>query len=173
MRCPSTSCDRKSCGENILSCIDIRIIHVPTSDTPEDRLALAIPFVRMPKLLSSGERQRKRRLQRRLARQRKGSNRRARTKCRIAKLAVKESDRRKDWIEKTTTQLVRDYDLIVVEDLKVKNMTKSASGTKDKPGKNVRAKSGLNRSILEQSWGMFRQRLTDKAINATVLECLI
>ncbi len=124
--------------------------------------------IRMPKLLSSGERQRKRRLQRRLARQRKGSNRRARTKCRIAKLAVKESDRRKDWIEKTTTQLVRDYDLIVVEDLKVKNMTKSASGTKDKPGKNVRAKSGLNRSILEQSWGMFRQRLTDKAINATV-----
>ena len=47
-------------------------------------------------------------------------------------------------------------------------MTKSAKGTKDKPGKNVKAKSGLNRSILEQGWGMFRQRLTDKAINATV-----
>ncbi len=63
---------------------------------------------------------------------------------------------------------MRDYDLISLEALKIKNMTKSAKGTKDKPGKNVKAKSGLNRSILEQGWGMFRQRLTDKAINATV-----
>ncbi|MHB8191613.1 MAG: zinc ribbon domain-containing protein, partial [Ferrimicrobium sp.] len=55
------------------------------------------------------------------------------------------------------------------EDLKVKNMTRSAKGTIGNPGKNVRAKSGLNRSILEQGWGMFRRRLTDKAANATEL----
>jgi putative transposase len=120
----------------------------------------------MPELLTKGERQRKRRLQRKLARQVKGSNRRKATKLAIAKLAAKEVDRRKDWIEKTTTELVREYDMIALEDLKIKNMTKSAKGTKDKPGKNVAQKSGLNRVILEQGWGLFRQRLTDKAINA-------
>ncbi|MHB8343197.1 MAG: RNA-guided endonuclease InsQ/TnpB family protein [Ferrimicrobium sp.] len=62
---------------------------------------------------------------------------------------------------------MRNYDLIAIEDLKVKNMTRSAKGTIGNPGKNVEAKSGLNRSILEQGWGMFRQRLTDKATNAT------
>ena len=120
------------------------------------------------KLLTKGQRQRRRRLQRKLNRQVKGSNRYKATKLAIAKLAAKEVDRRKDWIEKTTTDLVHDYDLISLEALKIKNMTKSAKGTKDKPGKNVKAKSGLIRSILEQGWGLFRQRLTDKAINATV-----
>jgi putative transposase len=85
----------------------------------------------------------------------------------MAKLSAKESDRRKDWIEKTTTNLLRNYDMIALEALKIKNMTKSVKGTKDNPGKNVRAKSGLNRSVLEQGWGIFGQRLTDKATSAT------
>ncbi|MHB8190899.1 MAG: RNA-guided endonuclease TnpB family protein, partial [Ferrimicrobium sp.] len=55
-------------------------------------------FLQMSKLLSDGQRQRKRRLQRKLARQTKGSNRRKRTKLAIAKLAARETDRRKDWI---------------------------------------------------------------------------
>ncbi|MHB8191098.1 MAG: transposase, partial [Ferrimicrobium sp.] len=55
-------------------------------------------FLQMSKLLSDGQRQRKRRLQRKLARQTKGSNRRKRTKLAIAKLSAKESDRRKDWM---------------------------------------------------------------------------
>ncbi|WP_338083581.1 transposase [Ferrimicrobium acidiphilum] len=118
------------------------------------------------KLLTNRERQPKRRLQRKLARQTKGSNRRNATKLAIAKLSAKETDRRKDWIEWTTTNLVRNYDLIALEDLKVKKMTRSAKGTVENPGKNVAQKSGLNRSILEQSWGMFHRRLTDKAINA-------
>ena len=124
-------------------------------------------FLDMPELLSKGERQRKRRLQRKLARQTKGSNRRQATKLQIAKISTREKDRRKDWIEKATTELVRNYDLIVVEDLKVKNMTKSAKGTGENPGKNVAQKRGLNRSILAQGWGMFCQRLTDKANGAT------
>ena len=81
-------------------------------------------FLDMPALLSKGEQQRKRRLQRKLARQTKGSNRRKATKLAIAKISAREKDRRKDWIEKTTTSLVHDYDLIVLEDLKVKNMTR-------------------------------------------------
>ncbi|NNN18698.1 MAG: IS200/IS605 family element transposase accessory protein TnpB [Acidimicrobiaceae bacterium] len=123
--------------------------------------------LRMPKLLSPGEAQRKRRLQRKLSRQTKGSNRRAGTKLQVAKLSARETDRRRDWIEKTTTNLVRDYDLIAVEDLKVKNMVQSAKGTLDNPGRNVRQKAGLNRSIQSQAWSLFRKRLTDKAANAT------
>lgn len=121
-----------------------------------------------PQLLSPGEYQRKKRLQRKLSRQVKGSNRRQATKVAIAKLLAKEADRRKDWVEKTTTTLVRSYDLIFIEDLKVKNMTRSAKGTVTSPGKNVAQNAGLNRSILEQSWGLFRERLTDKATNASV-----
>jgi len=113
--------------------------------------------LQMPKLLSPGEAKRKRRLQRKLSRQTKGSKRRTRTKCSIAKLSAREADRRKDWIEKTTTTLVRDYDLIAIEDLKVKNMVRSAKGTKENPGKNVAQKRGLNRAISSQSWSLFRQ----------------
>ncbi len=154
---PAPQIRRESTGKSVG--IDMGVVAtVATSDGQ---------ILNMPKLLSPGERQRKRRLQRRLARQQKGSNRRNRTKLAVARLSARESDRRKDWVEKTTTRLVRDYDLIALEALKVKNMTKSASGTKDKPGKQVSQKRGLNRSILEQSWGMFRQRLTDKATHAT------
>ena len=119
------------------------VAHTATLSTGE--------FLDTPELLSKGEQRRKRRLQRKLARQVKGSNRRNQPKLAVAKLSAKESDRRKDWIEKTTTELVRNYDLIVLEDLKVKNMTRSAKGTVESPGKNVAQKSGLNRSILEQN----------------------
>lgn len=131
---------------------------VTTSDA--QRLAMQV-------LLTSGESQEKRRLQRRFSRQQKDSKRRAKTKYQIARLATREADRRKDWIEKMTTSLVRDYDFIAIEDLKVKNMLRSAKGTLQAPGKMVRQKAGLNRSISSQAWGLFRQRLSDKAANAT------
>ena len=70
-------------------------------------------------------------------------------------------------IEKTTTELVRSYDLIVIEDLKVKNMSRSSKGTRENPGKNVAQKRGLNRSIRSQAWALLRKRLKDKAANAT------
>ncbi|EQD35087.1 DNA (cytosine-5-)-methyltransferase, partial [mine drainage metagenome] len=120
----------------------------------------------MPALLSDQEARRKRHLQRRMARQVKGSKRRSRTKHQVAVLLERESSRRKDWIEKTTTGLVREFDIIAVEDLKIKNMVRSARGTIEHPGTNVASKSGLNRSIHAQSWGTFRTRLTDKATRA-------
>lgn len=121
----------------------------------------------MPALLTPGEEQRKRRLQRKLARQEKGSKRRERTKHQIARLSAREVDRRKDWIENTTTALVRDHDVICIEDLAVKHMVRSAKGTVECPGKNVAQKRGLNRSISSQAWALFRTRLTDKAATAT------
>jgi transposase len=70
-----------------------------------------------------------RRLERKLARQQKGSKRRARTKSSLGRLRAREADGLKNWIEQTTTELVRDYDLIAIEDLRVKNMVRSAQGT--------------------------------------------
>lgn len=91
------------------------------------------------------------RLQRRIARQQKGSHRRERTKRAAAKIRARETDRVKDWIEKVTTDLVRSHDFIAVEALKIGNMTRKGRG-----------KRGLNRAILEQRWGVFGRRLREK-----------
>jgi transposase len=113
--------------------------------------------------LTGRERTRLRRLQRKLARAKRGSNRRGRVNHAIARLRARESDRRKDWAEKTSTDLARRFDVIRVEDLKITNMTRSARGTRENPGRNVRAKAGLNRGILESGWGLLVRRLEQKA----------
>jgi putative transposase len=87
-----------------------------------------------------------------LARARRGSNRRVGVKRAIARLRARETDRRKDWAEKTSTAITRRFDLIRVEDLQINNMTRSASGTATNPGRCVRRKAGLNRGILASGW---------------------
>ena len=113
--------------------------------------------------LTGPERRRVRRLQRKLARARRGSNRRGQIRHAIARLRARESDRRKDWAEKASTGIARRFDLIRVEDLKIGNMTRLAKGTAGDPGRNVRAKAGLNREILRSGWGLLVRRLQDKA----------
>jgi len=113
--------------------------------------------------LTPPEHRRMRRLERKLTRSRRGSTRRGRVRLAIARLKVRESDRRKDWVEKASTSLARRFDLIRVENLKVKNMTRSAKGTPQDPGRNVRAKAGLNRGILRSGWGLLVRRLEEKA----------
>ena len=103
------------------------------------------------------------RLQRRLARQKRGSNRRGRTKAALSRAHAKRADARKDFVEKATTDIARRFDLIRLENLNTRSMTRCAKGTTDSPGRNVRAKAGLNRSILDKSWGLFAQRLEQKA----------
>ena len=113
--------------------------------------------------LTGRERIRLRRLQRRLARAKRGSNRRGRVRHAIARLRARETDRRKDWAEKVSTDIVRRFDVIRVEDLKIGNMTRSARGTPESPGRNVRQKAGLNRGVLRSGWGLLVRRLEDKA----------
>ncbi|MGW5413950.1 RNA-guided endonuclease InsQ/TnpB family protein [Actinomadura geliboluensis] len=113
--------------------------------------------------LTDAEAKQLKRLLRRLARARRGSNRRARVKAAIARLRARETDRRKDWVEKTSTDLARRFDVIAVEDLNVRGMTRSAKGTIDAPGTNVRQKAGLNRSILASGWARLAARLEHKA----------
>jgi transposase len=113
--------------------------------------------------LSVGRKRRSRRLQRRLARSKRGSNRRERVRLAIARLRARDADARKDWAEKACTDIARRFDLIRVEDLRIRNMTRSARGTAGNPGRNVRAKSGLNREILRSGWGLLVRRLEQKA----------
>ena len=103
------------------------------------------------------------RLQRGLTHATGGSDRRKRTRSLIAGLKARQVDRRKDWVQKTTTDLARRFDVVRVEDLNAKAMTRSASGTVDKPGRNVPQKAGLDRCILKSGWGLLAARLEQKA----------
>jgi putative transposase len=113
--------------------------------------------------LTAREHNRRRRLERKLARAKRGSNRRARVKHAVAGLRARETDRRKDWVEKASTSIARRFDLVRVEDLQIQNMTRSARGTLKHPGSNVMAKAGLNREILRSGWGLLVRRLEEKA----------
>jgi transposase len=125
-------------------------------------------MLRAPGMRDS-EWQRLGRLQRRLARQRRRSNRREQTKRRVAALHQTVRDRRKNWVEVQTTRLVRDYDLIAVEDLNVQGMVRRAQPKPDpnQPGlflpNGAGAKTGLNRSIHQQGWSLWLRRLEEKA----------
>ncbi|MEV7014115.1 transposase [Streptosporangium sp. NPDC051022] len=113
--------------------------------------------------LREAERARLLRLQRKLARARRGSRRRVKVKAAVARLRARESDRRKAWVEKVSTGLARGFDVIAVEDLKISGMTRSARGTLAEPGGNVGQKAGLNRGILAAGWGRLVTRLEHKA----------
>jgi putative transposase len=109
------------------------------------------------------EQDRLRRLERKLARAKRGSARRKKVRLAIARLRARETDRRKDWAEKRSTEIARRFDVIKVEDLRITNMTRSAKGTREAPGRRVRQKAGLNRGILRSGWGVLVRRLEEKA----------
>ena len=113
--------------------------------------------------LTRGEAKRLKVLQKRLARAKRGSNRRGKTRTAIAKLKASEKDRRKDWVEKLTTDIACRFDTIRIEALDVRAMTRTARGTVDQPGVRVAQKRGLNRAIKRSSWGLIAARLRHKA----------
>jgi putative transposase len=113
--------------------------------------------------LSPERRRRLRHLQRRLSKGKRDSVRRGRVKLAIAQLKAREADARKDWAEKTSTHLARRFEVIRVEDLRIRDMTRSARGTADAPGRKVQQKAGLNREILASGWGVLVRRLEQKA----------
>jgi putative transposase len=102
-------------------------------------------------------------LQRALARSQRGSNRARKLKGQIGALHHKIALQRANAHHQLSTSLVNDYATIVLEDLGVKRMSKSAKGTVEKPGRNVKAKAGLNRSILDAGWGELRRQFEYKS----------
>lgn len=99
---------------------------------------------------------------RRLARKVRGSQNYRKQRRRVSRLHARVAAARKDFLHKTSTTIAKSHGLVVLEDLKVRNMTASASGTIEAPGENVRQKAGLNRAILDQGWGMFAGMLAYK-----------
>lgn len=93
--------------------------------------------------------------QRRLARMVKKSANWKKQKARIASLNATIANARHDYLHKVSTTVAKNHGVVALEDLRIKNMTASAKGTVEKPGKNVKQKSGLNKSILDQGWGKF------------------
>lgn len=103
------------------------------------------------------------RAQRKLAKMEMGSNNRNKQKKRIGRLYRQLSHIRENYAHQMTTRLTRAHNVIAIEDLRVANMTASAKGTVESPGKNVKAKSALNRSILDGGFRQIRSQLEYKA----------
>jgi putative transposase len=106
------------------------------------------------------------RLQRQLARCRRGSKNRGKVLLRINRLKARQRRRRREFVEQVSADLTRSHGLIAFEALAKRNLTRSARGTVDDPGSNVRQKAGLNRSILDRSWGKLQTRTERKAAKA-------
>lgn len=158
-------------------------VHVPESETPEHTgpavgvdLGIACSAFlsnetterQRPATLTAGERSRLVRLERRKARQirfakrhNRGSysNRLRRTISQIAALKARQGRRRADFNHKLTTDLAQNHGLVAVENLAVSNMVRTARGTVEQPGKQLRQKAGLNRSISDQGWHEIRRQL--------------
>lgn len=100
--------------------------------------------------------------QRRMAHKQKFSNNWKKAKAKVQKTHTQIANARRDFLHKATTTISQNYAVVFVEDLQVSNLSKSAAGTAEKPGKNVAAKSGLNKAILDQGWGEFRRQLDYK-----------
>ncbi|ANB71507.1 cytosine methyltransferase [Paraburkholderia phytofirmans OLGA172] len=100
--------------------------------------------------------------QRRMARKVKGSSNWKKAKARVQRVHARIANARSDFLHKASNEISKSHAMIAVEDLQVRNMSKSASGTADAPGRNIRAKSGLNKSILDQGWFEFRRQLEYK-----------
>jgi putative transposase len=118
------------------------------SDMPTERLAVI--------------ERRRRRLQRVVSRRKKGGANRRKAKARVKKLSSKMARIRLYWQHTETRKLADSYGYVAIEELKVKNMSSSAKGTRCVPGRNVRQKSGLNRAILNQAWHQFECILSYK-----------
>lgn len=103
-------------------------------------------------------------LQRQLSRKVKFSASWQKQKKKIQRLHSHIANIRRDYLHKVTSEISKNHAMIVIEDLKVSNMSKSAKGTAERHGQNVRAKSGLNRSILDQGWYEMRRQLEYKQL---------
>jgi putative transposase len=83
---------------------------------------------------------------------------------RIAQLDIRIANCRYDFLHKLSTETSKNHAVIVLEDLQVRNLSRSAKGTVEKPGRNVAQKAGLNKAILDQGWGTFRRMLEFKQV---------
>lgn len=106
--------------------------------------------------------QRLKHYQRVMSRKQKFSSNWKKAKAKVQRLHSHIANVRRDYLHKASTTISKSHAMVCIEDLRVRNMSRSASGTKEVPGKHVRAKSGLNKAILDQGWFEFRRQLEYK-----------
>ena len=104
------------------------------------------------------------RYQRAMARKQKFSSNWKKAKTRVQRIHTRIANVRKDFLHKTTTTISQNHAIVCLEDLPVRNMSRSAAGGSDSPGRNVKTKSALNKSILDQGWFEFRRQLEYKQV---------
>ena len=102
------------------------------------------------------------RYQRRMSRKEKFSHNWKKAKSKVQRIHTDIANARKDFLHKTTTTISKNHALVCIEDLQIRNMSKSSKGNSEKHGKMVKQKAGLNRAILDQGWGEFRRQLDYK-----------
>jgi len=103
-----------------------------------------------------------RKAQRAMSRKTKFSNNWKKAKARVQRIHARIGNARRDYLHKSSTTISQNHAMVCIEDLQVRNMSRSAAGTAEQPGKQVRAKSGLNKAILDQGWFEFRRQLDYK-----------
>jgi putative transposase len=103
-----------------------------------------------------------RKAQQAMSRKKKFSKNWIKAKARVQRIHARIANARRDYLNKTSTTISQNHAIVCIEDLQVRNMSKSAAGSIETPGTNVRAKSGLNKSILDQGWFEFRRQLDYK-----------
>ena len=103
-----------------------------------------------------------RKAQQAMSRKIKFSNNWRKAKARVQRIHSRIGNARRDFLHKATTTISNNHAMVCIEDLQVRNMSRSAAGTVDAPGRMVRAKAGLNKSILDQGWFEFRRQLDYK-----------
>jgi len=133
--------------------VDLGVLRLATLSTGE--------VVEGPRALRAGLRK-LRRLSRHHSRCQKHSRNRRKATQRLARHHARIAHLRRDHLAKLTTCLAKNHGRIVIEDLNVAGMTRSARGSQDAPGRNLRAKAGLNRGILDAGFAEFRRQLTYK-----------
>jgi putative transposase len=126
--------------------IDLGVVRFATLSTKE-----IIPAINTHKLEEKLSKE-----QRKLSRKKIFSNNWKEQKQRVAQVHTKKANITKDFHHKVSTEISKNHAIVVMEDLRVSNMSASAKGTVEEPGRNVKAKSGLNKSILRQGWYSFR-----------------
>ena len=103
-----------------------------------------------------------RKAQQAMSRKTKFSNNWKQAKAKVQRIHSRIGNARRDYLHKTSTAISQNHAMVCIEDLQVRNLSKSAAGNTEKPGKQVQAKSGLNKSILDQGWFEFRRQLDYK-----------
>src|SRR5690625_3513854 len=97
-----------------------------------------------------------------MSRKTKFSNNWKKAKAKVQRIHIRIGNCRRDYLHKATTTISKNHAMVCVEDLQVRSMSRSAAGTAGQPGRNLRAKSGLNKAILDQGWFEFRRQLEYK-----------